>query len=261
MRRSFSYIVLFYLLTGFTLLFAASLFINTIDTNYPDINLRYLHHYKYILFILISGTALYFLLRSHDQHLSSVEENYHKLFEGSPGAVYVINKASFKFLAVNNIMIKKYGYSRAQLLKMTALDIRPKNERTRLKDYLNSNHSEGHETGIWLHQKRNGDVFYMLISHHSITFQQQDAYIVIAIDVDQSVRNEKKLREISWSNSHEIRKPLSNILGLINLIKSNNPKEPMEPNIVEMLSTSANELDEIIKKINSNTTEIDKEIN
>lgn len=258
MRKSFSYIVLLYLLTGFTLLFAASLFINTVDITHPDINLRYLHHYKYILFILISGTALYFLLRSHDKHLSSAEENYHKLFEGSPGAVYVINKTNFKFLAVNDIMIKKYGYSREQLLQMTALDIRPKNERTRLKDYLNSDHPEGHETGVWLHQKRNGEVFYMLISHHSINFQQQDAYIVIAIDVDQGVRNEKKLREISWSNSHEIRKPLSNILGLINLIKSSNPREPTDTNIIEMLSTSANELDEIIKKINSNTTELDQ---
>lgn len=258
MRRPFLYIVLPYLLLGFTLLFISSVFINIIDKDHPEINLRYLHHYKYTAFILITGTALYLLLRAHHKHLTLIEDNYHKLFEGSPGAIYVINKFTFKFLAVNDIMIKKYGYSREQLLKMTALDIRTEDERSRLKDYLHSDHDEGHETGVWLHRKKNGEVFYMLISHHSIKFQDQEAYIVIALDVDQSIRNEKLLKKISWSNSHEIRKPLSNILGLIEILKGNNPNEPLAPEIIEMLSASAEELDIMVKKINLNTAGLDK---
>jgi PAS domain S-box-containing protein len=250
MRRYFLYIVLPYLLLGFSLLFLASVLINIIDRDHPEINLRYLHHYKYSIFILITGAALYLLLRAHHKHLSMVEDNYHNLFEGSPGAIYVMNKFTFRFLAVNDVMVKKYGYSREQLLKMTALDIRPENERARLKDYLQSDHEEGHDTGVWQHRKKNGDVFYMLISHHSIKFQDQEAYIVIAIDVDRSVRNEQRLREITWSNSHEIRKPVSNILGLIEILKGSNPDEPVDPKIIGMLSASAEELDRVVKKIN-----------
>lgn len=251
-------IVLLYLTIGFTLLFVASTLINVIDNNHPEIDLRFLHHYKYILFILITATALYILLGVYHKNLSTVEDHYHKLFEGSPGAVYLIDKVSFRFLAVNDIMVKKYGYSRAQLLKMSALDIRPEAEREKLKDYLHSEHEEGHETGTWLHQKKNGDLFYMLISHHSVKFHGQDAYVVMAIDVDQNVRNEKKLREIAWANSHEIRKPVSNILGLAALMKTGNPMEPVDPRLIALLTDSANELDAVVKKINQHAADLDK---
>jgi len=209
--------------------------------------------------MLFTATALYFLLKEHHKRLLKAENNYFKLFEASPGAVYVMDKLNFRFLAVNDVMVNKYGYSRAQLLKMSALDIRPENERQRLTNYLLSDHDEGHETGIWLHQKKNGDLFYMLISHHSIKFKNNDAYIVIAIDVDQSVRNEKRLKEIAWTNSHEIRKPVSNILGLVALMKSGTSREKTTDNeMIEMLSSSAYELDTIVKKINSHAEELEK---
>ncbi|MNX55116.1 hypothetical protein D3C86_858670 [compost metagenome] len=169
-----------------------------------------------------------------------------------------MDKTTFRFLAVNDVMVKKYGYSRGQLLKMSALDIRPKEERKKLKDYLYSDHDEGHETGIWLHQKKNGELFYMLISHHSIKFKDKEAYIVIAIDIDRSVRNERRLKEIAWTNSHEIRKPVSNILGLVQLMKAEHPNEPRDVNIIKMLVTSAYELDTVVKKINSHAKELNK---
>lgn len=190
--------------------------------------------------------------------MQRAESNYFKLFEASPGSIYVIEKSSFKFLAVNDVMVAKYGYSRAQLLKMTALDIRPEKERTKLKEYLNSNHDEGHDTGIWLHEKKNGDTFYVLITHHSIKFKEKDAYIVIGIDVDRHIKNEQRLKEIAWTNSHEIRKPLSNIIGLVQLIKHNPATEAIDQEILEMLTISAHQLDQIVKKINSHAAELDK---
>ncbi|ACU03234.1 PAS domain S-box protein [Pedobacter heparinus] len=251
-------IVLLYLLIGFTLLFVASVLINVFDSKHPETDFRFLHHYKYILFILITAVALYILLGIHYKDLSTIEDNYYKLFEGSPGAVYVMEKSGFRFLAVNDVMVRKYGYSREELLKMSALDIRPEVERKKLKDYLYSAHDEGHDTGIWLHQKKNGDLFYVLISHHSVKFQAQEAYAVIAIDIDQNIRNEKRLREIAWTNSHEIRKPVSNILGLAELIKTCDPMEPLDPRLVDLLSVSASELDIIVKKINLHAKELDR---
>lgn len=251
-------ITIIYLLAGLAWLFLGSLIINIIDKNIPESDLRFLYHYKNLVFLLVTGVALYFLLKAHHKHIMRVEDNYQKLFEGSPGAAYVMEKTSFKLLEVNNLMVQKYGYSRNELLKMTALDLRTSEERSKLATYLNSAHKEGHNTGVWLHQKKNGDVFYALISHHSIIFQQQDAYIVIAIDVDRGVKNEKRMREIMWSNSHEIRKPASNILGLTELMKQNDPAELLDPQLIEMLAASAKELDEIIHKINFHDTSLDQ---
>jgi PAS domain S-box-containing protein len=257
-RKPFLFIILIYFIAGLTWLYLGSIAIGIIDSNYPETDLRFLYASKNISFMLFTAGALFFLLRAYQKRLLRAESNYFKLFEASPGAVYVMEKFTFSFLAVNDVMVSKYGYSRAQLLKMTALDIRPESERLKLKNYMNSDHAEGHEIGIWLHQKRNGDSFYVLISHHSIKFKGNDAYIVIAIDVDRDIRNEQRLKEIAWTNSHEIRKPIGNILGLIEIMKTDSPNQPTDPKLLEMLISSANELDIIVKKINSHAVELDK---
>lgn len=250
MRKFFFSGTLIYFLCGAAWLLTGSLIIEIIDKSTPSVDLSYLQHYKGVIFLISTVTVLFFLLRAHSKHILKIENNYHKLFEGTPGATYVMDKFSLNILEVNNVMVEKYGYTREQLLSMTALDIRPEKERVALKEYLQSEHEEGHETGVWLHQKKNGDTFFVLISHHSIKFQDKDAYIVIAIDIDSNIRNEEKLRKIAWSNSHEIRRPLSNILGLVDLVKETPPDKPADQKLIEMLSISANELDDIIKKIN-----------
>lgn len=252
MRKSFLSVTVIYFLCGAAWLLAGSIVIKIIDKNTPANDLSYLYDYKNNLFFIFTVIALFFLLRAHSKHILKVENNYHKLFEGTPGSTYIMDKHTFKILSVNNIMVEKYGYTREQFLSMTALDIRPEQERESLANYLNSKHEEGHETGVWLHQKKNGDTFFVLISHHSITFQDQEAYMVIAIDIDKNIRNEEKLRKIAWSNSHEIRRPLSNIIGLVQLIKEAEQDQPADQKLIEMLGISAKELDDVIKKINYN---------
>lgn len=251
------YTTLIYFLLGLIWLFIGTFIISAIDRNFPKTDLTFLYHSKNIIFLFVTSSCLYFLLKAHHKRVLRVEKNYYKLFEGSPGATYVMDKQTFRFLEVNEVMIRKYGYSRKELLQMTALDIRSEEEKGRLQEYLTSEHIEGHETGVWLHRKKNGDLFYVLISYHSIIFQQTEAYIVIAIDVDRSIKNEKWMREIMWSNSHEIRKPASNILGLTELIKQSDPMQPVDAQLIEMLAVSAKELDEIIHKINHHDSSLD----
>jgi len=255
-RKPFLFIIMIYLLAGLTWLYLGSIIIGVIDRSYPNVDLRYLYACKNISFIFFTAAALFFLLRAYQKKLLRAESNYFKLFEASPGSIYVMEKNSFRFLAVNDVMVSKYGYSRARLLKMTALDIRPESERIKLKNYMNATPDEGHETGIWLHQKRNGDAFYVLISFHSIKFKDSEAYIVIAIDIDRDIRNEQRLKEIAWTNSHEIRKPISNILGLVEVLKAEPPRQPIDPELLQMLISSAYELDTIVKKINSHAAQL-----
>jgi len=75
----------------------------------------------------------------------------------------------------------------------------------------------------------------------------------IGQDVTEQVEGEKhilsqnqRLQEIAWISSHELRRPVANILGLIHLITHDDsvPKELIEP-----LSISAEQLDDIIRMI------------
>ena len=71
----------------------------------------------------------------------------------------------------------------------------------------------------------------------------------------------QKLRDIAWEQSHEVRRPLANamiFMDIINKTRATATPEEMEEYHL-MLSTSLNELDAIIKKINILTNEDDQE--
>ncbi|MFN3316944.1 MAG: histidine kinase dimerization/phospho-acceptor domain-containing protein, partial [Raineya sp.] len=63
------------------------------------------------------------------------------------------------------------------------------------------------------------------------------------------VENQNKvLEDIAFIQSHEVRRPVANILGLISLLDKNNLSEE-QAQIIEYLEKSTQDLDEIIHKI------------
>lgn len=66
----------------------------------------------------------------------------------------------------------------------------------------------------------------------------------------------KKLKEISWIQSHKVRSPLTKILGLVGLISESNKDHAVVHEIIPLLKVSAEELDqvliEIVKKAQQN---------
>ena len=66
----------------------------------------------------------------------------------------------------------------------------------------------------------------------------------------------KKLRNIAWTQSHVVRAPLSRILGIINVIETE--RENLDDLLfwLSQLRVSCNEMDEIVKKITEEAQEI-----
>jgi len=60
-----------------------------------------------------------------NEGLMTSERQYRLLFESNPMPMWVFERHSLKFLAVNEAAIRHYGYSRDELLSMTIADIRP----------------------------------------------------------------------------------------------------------------------------------------
>lgn len=91
-----------------------------------------------------------------------------------------------------------------------------------------------------------------------------DGYICIHSDITARKEKEEKigkqneiLRNIAWMSSHELRRPVASILGLIELIKETD-NEPDRDESIKMLYTCTKHLDEIVHKINHS---IEAEIN
>lgn len=67
----------------------------------------------------------------------------------------------------------------------------------------------------------------------------------------------KRLTEIAFLQSHQVRRPVANILGLASLFKLEDPSDKINAEVIPRLITATMELDEIIREIVSKTKEIE----
>lgn len=69
----------------------------------------------------------------------------------------------------------------------------------------------------------------------------------------------KRLQEIASISSHEIRRPVATILGLVNLFDQNTPDNPMNKEIINHIDITAKELDAVIHTIVEKTIYLKRE--
>lgn len=128
--------------------------------------------------------------------LSRSERRYRYLFENNPMPMWVIDLATFQFLSVNEAAIVHYGYSRKEFLSMTALDIRPAEEKER---FLKVDHaataSPHYNRGIWIHRKKDGTLISVEVIAHSILFEGKKAQFILSHDVTERTKAEEKLQK------------------------------------------------------------------
>jgi PAS domain S-box-containing protein len=130
-----------------------------------------------------------------ENELKTSEENYRYLFENNPHPMWIYDLSNFKFLAVNNTAIQKYGYSKDEFLSMTLYDIRPEYEWNKLKDSLTDELDEIQKSGPWKHKLKTGKIILVNIISHRIDFQGIEARLVIADDVTEKIKAEQSLIE------------------------------------------------------------------
>jgi len=194
--------------------------------------------------------------------LEESEKRYSEVFHFSPQPMWVVDTETLQFLDVNKATLDHYGYTRDEFLGMSLRDIRPVSDIPALEKVFETarHHPEeiGHRSTI--HKKKNGELRNVEVQYAQITYKGIKSNIVIAIDVTERLnyikaiedRNDQ-LQEISWIQSHIVRAPLSRIMGLIPLIENAEEGDHEISLMMSYLASSANELDEVIKKITDKT--------
>ncbi|WP_321913679.1 EAL domain-containing protein [Paraburkholderia sp. J11-2] len=121
-------------------------------------------------------------------------ERFQGLFDAHPVPMYVFDRETLRFLAVNSAAIQQYGYSEEEFLAMTIRDIRPAEDVSRLEQHLTRSDMLTQNVrmmaGIWHHRRRDGSIISADISHHSLTFLGRDAVFVLADDVTEQIKAE-----------------------------------------------------------------------
>jgi hypothetical protein len=72
---------------------------------------------------------------------------------------------------------------------------------------------------------------------------------VISITAHEYEEQQRLLEKIVWIQSHKVRKPLANIIGLVAMIGKDPSSYSEEAQVLEMLKKSSEELDEVIREI------------
>ncbi len=123
------------------------------------------------------------------------EAQYRLLFKRNPIPMWVFDRLTLRFLAVNEAAIFKYGYSEQEFRNMTIAEIRPEETIPRL-----FNHLAEHEDGLqlvepWQHRLKDGSIINVEIVSHNLDFDGVDAMIVAAYDVTEREQSKRMLEE------------------------------------------------------------------
>ncbi|MET1076413.1 MAG: EAL domain-containing protein [Pseudomonas sp.] len=145
------------------------------------------------------------------EDLADSETRYRLLFEANPEPMYVFHRDSLVFLAINQAALRLYGYSQAEFLSMTLLDIRAADEQQRLLDFYPQVAAGRSDMGVWTHRRKDGSSVQVEILMHDFDFDGLPARLVLAVDVTEKLRagelarrKEKVFRKLLTDNRDAI---------------------------------------------------------
>jgi two-component system, sensor histidine kinase and response regulator len=112
--------------------------------------------------------------------------------------------------------------------------------------------------GLWAYQlKKYNEMYILQTVQMTKLLKEAELSLYRKKSADALEEQNKKLREISWMQSHVIRAPLAKIIGLIPLINDAKENNAERKKMLNYLLSSANELDEVIGNITDKTEAVD----
>jgi diguanylate cyclase (GGDEF)-like protein/PAS domain S-box-containing protein len=126
--------------------------------------------------------------------LKQHEASLQLLFEENPLPMWVFERASLRFLAVNQAAIEHYGYTREQFLAMSALDIRPREEVEEFRQIAGTGKGSHAAGRSWRHVKVDGSLIDIVAYSKPIEYDGRPAFMVAILDVTDRKRAEDDRR-------------------------------------------------------------------
>ena len=121
------------------------------------------------------------------------EASFRLLFKSNPIPMWVHDRESLRFLAVNDAAIAHYGYGREQFLAMTLADIRPPEQRDKFLQFVRNVGESQNGDHTWQHQKSDKTIVEVAIYSRALNYEGYTASLVAAIDITERKRAEDEL--------------------------------------------------------------------
>jgi PAS domain S-box-containing protein len=134
-------------------------------------------------------------IKEAEKELRNSEEKYRLLFKNNPMPMWVLSLKDFSFLAVNEAALDHYGYSEDEFLKLTALDIRPEEEKKRFLAGADKSIGSLYNAGIWKHKKKDNSVIDVEIFAYPMTYEGKLAELILVNDITERRKAEDLLKK------------------------------------------------------------------
>jgi diguanylate cyclase (GGDEF)-like protein/PAS domain S-box-containing protein len=122
------------------------------------------------------------------------DERFRELFDAHPVPMWIYDRETLGFLAVNAAAVEQYGYSESEFLGMTIRDLSSLDEIARLESHLvraDTTPRRGRvSAGVWRQRRRDGAQLSADITTHALTFMGRPAMFVLADDVTEQIKAE-----------------------------------------------------------------------
>lgn len=156
----------------------------------------------------------------------------------------------WRFIYINTIAASLYNRSPEELIGKYIWNLMPAEREAELRPLLEKALSEGKgyhdlrhfpELDMWIEV----DVYVtpegIAINSKNVTEREAQKKQIAA--------SEAQLKDIAWVQSHKVRAPLANILGLVQIFNRAQPADPFNVQVLDMLQDAARRLDEVIHEV------------
>ncbi len=150
-------------------------------------------------------------LRVDITDLKQREDKFRLLFDSNPVPMWVFDRETLAFLAVNDAAVSHYGYSRERFLSMGLLDIRPQEDWDRVREAVAAQDDTQRQGLGWQHRRADGSLIEVETYGKSIDYQGRPAVMVAIIDVTERNRAERSVTHIA---THDTLTDLPNRVAL-----------------------------------------------
>ena len=226
-------------------------------------------------FVTLSSIILYVLIRINNRKLLTEQINLQHQTEQNRLLFDLLNKvenfiivtdAEGKTTWINQAMEQHSGYTLDELRARYPSEILfgPETSTESTKRIEQAIKNRTHCTVEILNYKKSGEKYWINLHVAPLFNEKQEltGFLSIQSDITKHLTLESQLlsqnnllRKVTWMTSHDVRRPLSSILSLVDLIKTGTEEEKEE--CLPLLFQSAEDLDQIIRTVNQKISKLE----
>ena len=146
---------------------------------------------------LLERAVRYALERAHAMEtLRHSEERYRMLFESNPQPMWVYDRETLRFLAVNQAAVEHYGYPRQEFLDLSLMDLHLPEAMPALLEAVQTNTGPVRNSGPWRHRKKDGALLHAQVTTFDLRFDGHPGRLVLINDVTERRQAEERISEL-----------------------------------------------------------------